>query len=465
MHQSLLEQRLGELADNHQRTDQDSNLFLVYDSMMFLSLAAQSLSQDDFSRCFAPKPRHHPTRLDTAWWWIWAVGVGFRYGVLLPVRVIGLVFGIGVVLVGLVVARVLGREEVERKLFTFGCKLWLCSYGAIVRHHGLKPRLPSNHPHLFVANHTSFNDYIVLSSHQYPHGVVAQTHGGLFGVLMRWVLEAYGSLSFNRNEQRDRVKIAERIKKQINNEKVFAPLLIFPEGTCVNNESTVLFHKGAFELNCTVCPVGIKYNKRLSDPYWNTREQSFTQHVLYLLSRWMMVVDVWWLPPQDRLPGESAIAFADRVKSLISTAAGLKNRSWNGYLKNVMRKLDRDRMHSASQTTYAVHVKRLHSHHQRSTESLIDDSLPEEPIIASEPISIVKRRRHSLPTSTSSSSFPPWLPEAAVIDARNSVLRSGDAADLVQMNSLKETVVMHYRKLDSVDEAGVSSSESSITSA
>lgn len=39
-----------------------------------------------------------------------------------------------------------------------------------------------------------------------------------------------------------------------------SPILIFPEGTCVNNEYTVLFHKGAFELGAVICPVAIKYD-------------------------------------------------------------------------------------------------------------------------------------------------------------------------------------------------------------
>ena len=42
------------------------------------------------------------------------------------------------------------------------------------------------------------------------------------------------------------------------------PLLIFPEGTCVNNEYSVQFKRGAFDLEgITVCPVAIKYNKIL----------------------------------------------------------------------------------------------------------------------------------------------------------------------------------------------------------
>jgi hypothetical protein len=302
---------------------------------------------------------------------------------------------------------------------------------------------------------------------------------------MKYVLELYGSVSFNRNEQRDRVKVADKIKKHINNKNVFGPLLIFPEGTCVNNESTVLFHKGAFELNCTICPVGIKYNKRLSDPYWNTREQTFTQHAIYLMSRWMMVVDVWWLPPVDRLPDETAIVFADRVKAAISTAAGLKNRSWNGYLKNVMRKLDRDRMHSSSQTTYAGYVKKVNKSSE-SVNGIVPPSSPSpspsspltlprssspsesgtsEDFPSSKPISILtdRRRRHSvptIPTQPTSYSFPNWLNESAVIDAKNRLLNESLSAATAKLSSLKETVLeKHYRHAETAAAAASADDE------
>jgi glycerol-3-phosphate O-acyltransferase 3/4 len=35
-------------------------------------------------------------------------------------------------------------------------------------------------------------------------------------------------------------------------------MIIFPEGTCVNNKYIIRFQKGAFELGVKVCPVGIK---------------------------------------------------------------------------------------------------------------------------------------------------------------------------------------------------------------
>jgi glycerol-3-phosphate O-acyltransferase 3/4 len=49
-----------------------------------------------------------------------------------------------------------------------------------------------------------------------------------------------------------------RIKQHVNNEKNL-PLLLFPEGVCVNNEYCVMFKKGAFELGATVYPIAIKY--------------------------------------------------------------------------------------------------------------------------------------------------------------------------------------------------------------
>lgn len=48
------------------------------------------------------------------------------------------------------------------------------------------------------------------------------------------------------------------IKEHINNPNN-NPLLIFPEGVCVNNEYVIMFKKGAFELGATVYPVAIKY--------------------------------------------------------------------------------------------------------------------------------------------------------------------------------------------------------------
>lgn len=96
------------------------------------------------------------------------------------------------------------------------------------------------------------------------------------GYFQRHILNLNGSLVFERSHKNDRIVIAQKMREHVNQPSQ-SPLLIFPEGTCVNNEYTVLFHKGAFELGATVVPVAIKYDKSKADAYWHSREQSFTR--------------------------------------------------------------------------------------------------------------------------------------------------------------------------------------------
>jgi len=66
----------------------------------------------------------------------------------------------------------------------------------------------------------------------------------------------------------------------------------------VNNEYVVLFKRGVFNMDATICPIAIKYNKIFVDAFWNSRAQSFVTHLLTLMTSWAVVCDVWYLPPQ-----------------------------------------------------------------------------------------------------------------------------------------------------------------------
>lgn len=89
-------------------------------------------------------------------------------------------------------------------------------------------------------------------------------------------------------------------------------------GTCVNNEYVVMFKRGAFELGSSIVPVAIKYDSKITDAYWNSRTTSFVAHVFHLMTSWALVVDVYYLPPQYRLEGETSAQFASRVKEMIA---------------------------------------------------------------------------------------------------------------------------------------------------
>ena len=94
-----------------------------------------------------------------------------------------------------------------------------------------------------------------------------------------------------------------------------------------------MFKKGAFELDCAVCPIAIKYNKIFVDAFWSSRQQSFTMHLWELMTSWAVVADVYFLEPQYKQVGETSIEFASRVQKMIAKKARLKVVPWNGMLK------------------------------------------------------------------------------------------------------------------------------------
>jgi glycerol-3-phosphate O-acyltransferase 3/4 len=271
-------------------------------------------------------------------WPLWICSIVVRYCLLFPFRLavfwVSSCFALTVLIP---LAWLQGGGSRENPLLEVLLHLYLkgilLSLGLRVCYSGRKPN--PREPHIFVANHTSVTDLAVVSGIGRVHAVVAQAHGGMFGWMCRVVLKPLtDSLLFDRNESRDRAIVSLKMREHVHDPRNKHPLLIFPEGTCVNNSSTVLFHKGAFELDCLVCPVAIKYDKTHGDPYFNTREQSFMQHLFYVMTRWRSCVNVFWIPPQRRNANESSVQFSDRVKALISDAAGLTNLSWDGYLKN-----------------------------------------------------------------------------------------------------------------------------------
>jgi len=134
-------------------------------------------------------------------------------------------------------------------------------------------------------------------------------------------------------EADDRLQSANKMKEHIHDPNTNR-LPLFPEGVCVNNEYCVQFKQGVFDMGAEVCPIAIKYNKIFVDAFWNSKAQSFQSHLVTLMCSWAVVCDVYYLEPQRILPGEGGIAFSNRVKKLIADKAGLRNVSYDGYLKH-----------------------------------------------------------------------------------------------------------------------------------
>ncbi|CAG0913545.1 unnamed protein product [Notodromas monacha] len=203
-------------------------------------------------------------------------------------------------------------------------------YEAIIKYHDVENRPKGG---ICVANHTSPIDVVMLHCDN-VYSLVGQRHGGFLGVLQTALIRASSHLWFERSELKDRKIVADRMKEHVADEHK-PPILIFPEGTCINNTSVMQFKKGSFDIGAKIWPVAIKYDPRFGDAFWNSSRDNYLQYLSHMLSSWATVVDIWYLPPMEREDGESAVDFANRVKSEIARKGGLVDLVWDGQLKRM----------------------------------------------------------------------------------------------------------------------------------
>ncbi|KAK4538720.1 hypothetical protein CDCA_CDCA19G4745 [Cyanidium caldarium] len=320
--------------------DTDKALPRLVMPLPLLSEAVEDIVQDDFTRCF------QRTKVP-AWNWNaylfvgWLVGVVLRYGILFPLRVLCILVGSVAFGAAMMVTRLVARhnpqrrQRLERHLIVLYSACWIMSTSGVIAYHGKRPRM---RPHaIYVANHSSLIDLLVLQQ-LCAFATVGQLHGGLIGLVQQHVLDCLGCIWFSRDDLRDRHLVRRRIEQHLAQSDV-PPLLIFPEGTCVNNEYCLMFKKGAFEIpGAVVYPVAIKYHKLFADAFWNSQEESFAWHMVRIWTSWALVADVFFLDPmvQGELDAqETPTEFAARVKQAICEAAGLKPVEIDGYYKRM----------------------------------------------------------------------------------------------------------------------------------
>eukprot|EP00035_Acanthoeca_spectabilis_P000642 m.74713 g.74713 ORF g.74713 m.74713 type:complete len:480 (+) comp10331_c0_seq2:155-1594(+) len=320
-----------EMAHETQPGYSRTTTFAFMDIAPFIRSAMDAIVRDSFTKCFESKERErwdNTIYLFPVYW----TGLFLRYFVLFPLRLILVIVGLAVTVAMVSVAALVSdpwKSWLQEKAVTFVNSMFLCSWCAVIVEKGDIP--PRERGQIYVANHSSVVDICFLLQRQ-KYSITGQKHGGIIGFFQNHILNPLGCLWFNRMERSDRELVSELIKKH-SRDLSKPPLLVFPEGTCVNNEYVVMFKRGAFELGTSIVPVAIKYNKVFVDPYWNSRASSFAGHLFRLMTTWAVVCEITYLDPQYRRRGESSIAFATRVKEMIADAAGLKPVPWDGLLK------------------------------------------------------------------------------------------------------------------------------------
>ncbi|XP_032676191.1 glycerol-3-phosphate acyltransferase 3 isoform X3 [Odontomachus brunneus] len=266
---------------------------------------------------------------------IWMFGFVTRYCFLLPLRVSICFFG---VLYLLIVTFLIGflpngrvKHWVNNQATLIGFRILSRSISSSITVYNAEYK-PKNGG-ICVANHTSTVDICILST-ETTFSLIGQRHGGFLGILQRALARASPHIWFERSEVKDREAVAKRLKKHVS-DPANPPILIFPEGTCINNTSVMQFKKGSFEVDSVIYPVAIKYDPRFGDAFWNSNRYSMLQYLYMMMSSWAIVCDVWYLPPMYKNEGESAIDFANRVKSVIARQGGLVDLQWDGQLKRM----------------------------------------------------------------------------------------------------------------------------------
>ncbi|XP_035591950.1 glycerol-3-phosphate acyltransferase 4-like isoform X1 [Oncorhynchus keta] len=339
-----LEEEINEIRRRGSNRDLDSaSEFEMSDIFYFCRRGVESIMDDEVTKRFSAEEleswnlltrsnynfQHISLRLTV----LWGLGVVIRYGFLLPLRVTLAFTGVGllVVLTSIIGFLPNGRMKnfLSEQVHLMCYRICVRALTAIITYHDSENK-PKNGG-ICVANHTSPIDVIILASDG-CYAMVGQIHGGLMGVIQKSMVKACPHIWFERSEVKDRHLVAKRLSDHVE-DTTKLPILIFPEGTCINNTSVMMFKKGSFEIGSTVYPVAIKYDPRFGDAFWNSSQFGMVNHLLRMMSSWAIVCSVWYLPPMTREEGEDAVQFASRVKAAIARQGGLVDLLWDGGLK------------------------------------------------------------------------------------------------------------------------------------
>jgi len=263
---------------------------------------------------------------------IWVLGFFVRYCILLPGRVCILFVGLLWMALGMAFVGGLRDGEFKRwlhyQVYTSSFQILGGVLSAVITYHN-----PQNRPKqgICVANHTSPIDVLVLACDN-AYALIGQTHSGFLGRMEAILSKASSHIWFDRSESKDKDLVKKRLKEHVD-DPTKLPILIFPEGTCINNTSVMQFKKGSFEVGGTIYPVAIKYDPIFGDAFWNSSENGMASYIYLMMTSWAIVCDVWYLPPMTRMENEDAVKFANRVKAEIARQGGLVDLVWDGNLK------------------------------------------------------------------------------------------------------------------------------------
>ncbi|KAG7498416.1 hypothetical protein JOB18_008204 [Solea senegalensis] len=360
------------LTQRHSGSDIAGAEFSLSDALYFYKKGLESIADDQVTQRFSSEELaswNLLTRTNQNFHYIslrltviWGLGVFVRYGILFPFRITLAIIGLSWLIIGTTLIGYLPESSVKSwlsELIHLTCYR-ICARGlsATINYHHRENKPQKGG--ICVANHTTPIDIVILANDG-CYAMVGQIHGGLMGVMQKSMVRSCPHVWFERSEMKDRHAVTSRLRDHVA-AKTKLPILIFPEGTCINNTSVMMFKKGSFEIGGTIHPVTIKYDPRFGDAFWNSGKYNMVSYLLRMMTSWAIVVNVWYLPPMTIQDGEDAAQFANRVKSAIAQQGGLLDLDWDGGLK---RGKVKDSLKEEQQKKYSSFIT---GHNNRDTE-------------------------------------------------------------------------------------------------
>uniref|UniRef100_A0A4W5RR84 Phospholipid/glycerol acyltransferase domain-containing protein n=1 Tax=Hucho hucho TaxID=62062 RepID=A0A4W5RR84_9TELE len=355
-----MEEELGELRRSRPKPPVGGD-FTLSDCFYFYRRGIEDIVEDEVTQRFSSEELvswNLLTRTNNDFQYIslkltmvWGLGVFIRYCILAPLRITLASIGLTWLVIGTTAVGFLPNWRLKYWLSDWVHVMCyrICARGLSCTIHYYNKENRPRKGGICVANHTSPIDIVILCNDG-CYAMVGQSHGGLMGVLQRAMARSCPHIWFERADMKDRHLVAKRLTDHVN-DNTKLPILIFPEGTCINNTSVMMFKKGSFEIGGTIYPVAIKYDPQFGDAFWNSAKYNMVSYLLRMMTSWAIVCNVWYLPAMTQQEGEDAVQFANRVKSAIAHRGGLVDLSWDGGLKRAkvkdMFKEEQQKMYSS----------------------------------------------------------------------------------------------------------------------
>ncbi|CAL4061621.1 unnamed protein product, partial [Meganyctiphanes norvegica] len=313
--------------------------FSLEEPMPYLAAGMRAIVQDCIGKSFSPEElktwnmlsrtkRMRHRRLSPSMTLLWVVGCIIRYFFLMPMRVVVLCMSLSTMCILTSLVGLLPSGKWKKKINAYvvcWCFDFVAGSLSVVARFNNKENRPQYG--IAVANHTSPIDSMVLATDQ-CYDMVGQKAKGLLGAFMNALSKSSSHIWFERKNAKDRSAVSKLLQEHADDHSL-PPILLFPEGTCVNNTAVLQFKKGAFEIDSVIYPIAIRFDPRYGDAFW--WQDTFLEYVFSMMTSWAIVADIWYLPPMRKGPNESAVAFSERVKALIAHRGGFVNMTWDGF--------------------------------------------------------------------------------------------------------------------------------------